>query len=461
MQEDITRMGAIIRTIKNRIKSNLLIIILFVLLFFSLFGAIKFSKIIVWGFLPNGIKNIFICPEEETDAYEIWSFINNISLAYVASFVFYFVVEYVPMKVKEKKAFNIVSNKLITIYGNLSYIIRVVLFEIDEKKNLEDIRVSDLVKVTTVFFNSETKYADITHVRNGKDSNSKEFSYDVLDKCKNCGKRINNTIDEIFSMQIAGNISDELVELLSEIRQSRFLSMLSSFDHENTRKIPGHERIALNFDKSFFEIIKYRERLGNYKFDLLDYRFEKMSDGEICKERENRIYYLGRSIFMHVPIEKIHSTLSYMPNIKLDEQKFHKLNGVLMEALVTYDLDSKQYGYILSVAKKIAEFLCAYEGSEECRDIALLNYMQVLRRIGSYSKKHYQPAKAIISNNDKPKEYRLGALIIVKNFAEAQKVFYELDENQQKHMTSLPIYRLWDNPPVPPNLEQPNFCIYE
>ncbi|WP_027209098.1 hypothetical protein [Butyrivibrio hungatei] len=453
-------MNTNVKKAKNR-KNNTLLIILLLLLILSLFCVLKFSKIEILEFLPDGIKKLFLCPREKTDAYEIWSFMNNLSLAYIASFIFYIVVDVIPMKVKQKKALIIISNKLIIIYKNMSYIIRAVLFEIGEKKEIKDIELADLKKVEAVFFNTSIKYADITHIKNGKDINVKDFSYELLDQCKACEERINKTIDEIFSMQIAGNISDELIELLSEIRQSRLLHMLSLFNHDNTRKIPGHESIAIYFDKSFWDMIIYRERLSNYHFDLLDYRFESMSEEEINNEREKRIFYLGRSSFMHVPVERLQEILSYMPNIKLNEQSFKKLNGVLMEALIVYDIDNKKYGYMLSIAKNIAEYLCKFEGIEEYRDISVLNYLQVLRRIGTYSKKHFQPARDIISDTNKGKEYRLGALIILKNFAEAQIVFEELDEDKQKQIATFPIYRLWDNPPMPANIEQPDFLVYE
>ena len=427
----------------------------------SLFCIVKFSNVSVWGVLPDFIKKILECPVEGTDAYEIWLIIYNLCLAYVSSLIFYVIVDYIPKKENEKKAFAIISNNLVTIYNNLSYIIRMILFEIEVDKNIEDITLSDLCEVKNLEFGTIVKYADIIHVKNGKDINVKDFSFNILDKCKTCGESINKSIDEIYSLPVAGNVNNELLELLVNIRKCRFLHMISYFTHENTRKIPGRINEILFYDESFFELIQYREKLGKEKFDLLDYRFERMSDEQIEEEREKRIYYLGRSYFMCMPIEKIQAGLSYMPNILLDESRFHKLNGVLMEALVTYDIDNDRYGYMLPIAKSIAEFLCKYEGTEECKDIACLNYLQVLRRMGTISKKNLKDAKAIIGNPDKPNILRLGALIIVKNYDEAQKVFENLEENQKLQVIGFPIYRLWKKPPCSANIVPPNFNIFE
>ncbi len=449
-----------IRTILiEALKKTWISFLLIILLLASIFCIIKFSKIGVWELEWEELEKIFLCPPKKTDAYEAWSILNNLSLAYISSLLFYVIVEFIPTKMKEKKALTIISNKVMKIYGEMSYIIRVVLFEIGVEKDIDNIEISDLSDITTLFFDSTTKYADITHMRNGENTNSKEFSYNVLDKCKDCGMRIEQTIDEIFNMQIAGNISDELVNLLSEIRQSRFLHLISFFDHDNTRNIPGVESIVLDFDKSFLELIQQWNKLKKYKFELLDYHFEKMTEEDINKERESMIYMLGRAFFMRASIEKIQNSLSYMPNIQLDETKFHKLNGVLMEVLVAYDVDNKKYGYLLPIAKSIAEYLCKYDGSEQCRDIACLNYLQVLRRMGTYSKKSFSPAKDIIADQNKEAIYRLGALIIVRNFQEAQKLFFDLEDSLQEQVRSFPIYRLWDNPPLPAIVEQSSFTI--
>ena len=445
------------KKLKIHIKRKILII----LTVCSLFCVLKFSSITMWAEFPCWLSNILVQPSIGTDAYEIWSLFENLSLAYIASLIFYIVVEYIPRKEKEKKSLAVISNNLESIYDNLSYIIRVILFEIEIDKSIKDIELADLEQVKYLIFDSTTKYADITHVRNGKDINVKDFSYNLLDKCKCCGNSITKTIDGIFSLQIAGNVDEDLIELLSSLRKSRFLSMMSYFEYQNTRRVPGRKNEILFYDESFYELIQYRESIGKYKIDLLDYRFEQLTDEQIKEGRERRVFWLDRSFFMRASIEKIQSSLSYMPNIILDEVSFHKINGVLMEALVTYDIDNEQYNYMLPIAKNIAEYLCNYDGSEECKDIACLNYLQVLRRMGTITKKDMLGARQIIADTNKSKILRLGALIIVRNFAEAKNVFDSLHENQKFQVVSMPIYRLWNNPPLPANLEQPDFNIYE
>ena len=436
-------------------------IILIILTICSMFCVLKFSKITMWTMLPEWLSNIFERPSIGTNEYEIWSLIDNLSLAYIASLIFYIVVEYIPKKEKEKKAFAVISSNLQSIYDNLSYIIRVITFEIGLEKNISDIELADLEKVKNIIFDSTTKYADITHVKNNEDLNVKVFAYNVLDDSKLHGNSITKNIDDIFSLQIAGNINEDIVELLSNLKKSRFLSMMSYFEHQNTRRIPGRKNEILFYDKSFYELIQYREAIGKLKIDLLDYRFEKMTDDQISREREERVYWLGRSYFMRMPIEKIQGSISYMPNIVLNEASFSRLNGVLLEALVTYDIDNEQYKHMLPIARSIAEYLCSFNGSEDCIDIACLNYLQVLRRMGTITKKDMIGARQIIADTNKSKFLRLGALIIVRNFAEAKNVFDSLDDNQKFQVVSMPIYRLWNNPPLPANLEQPDFNIYE
>ena len=217
-------------------------IILIILTICSMFCVLKFSKITMWTMLPEWLSNIFERPSIGTNEYEIWSLIDNLSLAYIASLIFYIVVEYIPKKEKEKKAFAVISSNLQSIYDNLSYIIRVITFEIGLEKNISDIELADLEKVKNIIFDSTTKYAYITHVKNNEDLNVKGFSYNVLDDSKLHGNSITKNIDDIFSLQIAGNINEDIVELLSNFKKSRFLSMMSYFEHQNTRRIPGRKK---------------------------------------------------------------------------------------------------------------------------------------------------------------------------------------------------------------------------
>lgn len=114
---------------------------------------------------------------------------------------------------------------------------------------------------------------------------------------------------------------------------------------------------------------------------------------------------------------------------------------------------------MLPIAQNIAEFLGNYKGSQECRDVACLNYLQVLRRIGTYPPKSFKVAGEILSDTNRAKVYRIEAAIILKNFDGAKKLFNDLDESQQKQLTCSTIYRLWDNPPIPATMKQPDFRI--
>ena len=98
--------------------------------------------------------------------------------------------------------------------------------------------------------------------------------------------------------------------------------------------------------------------------------------------------------------------------------------------------------------------------------------MNIIRNIiADYEKLIKTNIQIPLSNNDiikfsfNPQDLlhllRLGALIIVKNFHEAQKVFEMLDDDQKLQMLDFPIYRLWIKPPCLPNMQPPDFNIYE
>ncbi len=58
----------------------------------------------------------FSRPQEDTIQYELLRIAENLSLAYIASLIFYLIVDYIPLKVEERNTTQILEKHLCPLY---------------------------------------------------------------------------------------------------------------------------------------------------------------------------------------------------------------------------------------------------------------------------------------------------------------------------------------------------------
>ncbi|MDF1618610.1 hypothetical protein, partial [Petrocella sp. FN5] len=66
------------------------------ILIISIFFIIKMSNIAILLWLPAFIKEIFTTPTTDNPSFEVYKLLENMSLAYIASFIFYILVDIIP-----------------------------------------------------------------------------------------------------------------------------------------------------------------------------------------------------------------------------------------------------------------------------------------------------------------------------------------------------------------------------
>lgn len=105
---------------------------------------VKFSALPAPSIFPKFLIFLLEKPRESTTEYKIFDLLNSLSLAYVASFIFYIVIDYLPKHQRERKAFTILSSNFSNIYISLEALIYMFLFELDVYKEASNINELDL-----------------------------------------------------------------------------------------------------------------------------------------------------------------------------------------------------------------------------------------------------------------------------------------------------------------------------
>lgn len=446
----------VIYELKMFIKNNVVILSFLVL---SVLIVIKNGELPILSNIPVALKLLFVKPKDDTITAFIFDLLENISLAYIASCVFYFVVDYFPQRKKERKAYCLIQNELRIIYGELSYLIRMFLFEAGINKEPRKI-IKDKVtlsKMCNINLDRRDRHVKILHCIDGK-SNSCSYIYNIFNDSVQKIKNIENSIENIYNKPLSHEIEMPLYEIIDSIWNSRFLRMVKAYGEGEYVEAPGRIHVFLHLDNSFRELIKCYIKFEAYNFGKIDYKIEAITETEWEKQNEESVLMLDRGCFLNLPFDKLRSKVNDILKVELTDSNFDKITGVLCELLVAYDYSPQKHNDLLPLGKCIAVYLKTYEGDEDRVAIAAINYLQILKRMGTATKKDVREVNWIFTRKGFLPDYVvLGALILVKNYKEAESVFDSLSDEMKDFFIALPVYRLWPAPPVPPNIEPIDF----
>jgi len=215
------------------------------------------------------------------NAEKVNAVLINLSYNYMAAFVFFILIEYIPKRISSKKAFLIWKSKLVTIYMYMSNIISPLKMIVDIQKKDSEISLQELAEICNYTPAYEKIYYSSTiHLSNkGNNGVTKEifrFHKDLSD----LSETIKNKIEDIIKLPSTPNIDIELVEIISAIYSSEFLQTCSSFREykRNGQNYPIHK-----FDKNFYDFIKLHERLGKFDFIKCSYTYKRLTEEEIVQ----------------------------------------------------------------------------------------------------------------------------------------------------------------------------------
>lgn len=241
-------------------------------------------------FSSKTICYIFLKPNQGTLQFEIMRLLENLSIAYLSSLIFYLIINYIPQRKNERKAFKIIESDLVNMYLDMSEIISIINFEFGITKELKDLEKKDLFEMDTIKIKKEIKYCNSKTIIDGdnKDRNIQctcDYYVDLPKAVKSLLEKINN----IKNRPCITNIEIKIIEILSEIESCKFVGQMSSF------KIRFHGfRVAEIADKpgygdDYFDFIQLYIKLNEYEFDKHSYVKTEMSGEEIEKYKAEQI----------------------------------------------------------------------------------------------------------------------------------------------------------------------------
>lgn len=260
------------KQIKGKTESNVNLILLLVAIF-AFWVVIKQSEIPILPFVPKCLYVLFIQPKTSISR-EIFRILENLSLAIIASLVFYVIIDFLPNESRKKKSYLISKSDIKDLYQWMSELIcSIEILNGDENINSsikkkcfnKSLKISD----KPIFFK---RYHIVNDVENS-------YIVDDFFECRvdlvRYIKRLEGAINKIIQTPSFVYCDYNLIKAISSIKANKLLDIGASI---NIVAVGSQ----LNLDQNILlDFINLHNELKNYDFEHVDYRFQKMNDCEI------------------------------------------------------------------------------------------------------------------------------------------------------------------------------------
>lgn len=268
-------MKQIIRDLKIHII--LLIIALFVIVKFS--GAPLIFEF--WGW-------VFLRPKDNTLQYEILRVFENLSLAYMASLIFYIVVNYIPEFKSYKKTIKIVTPYLQSLYMYTNKINAYFKYSFC-LTTVENLSKEKIKEIDDFAFPQNAELLMVSSLRNGIKDGSHVEVFNAKNEIIHCGKMISEAFENFDAVFVGNKAPESLITLINEMRSSGFVEKLLkvipssckiTFDGIENAEV---RECYLDFYKDWVEFVRLEEKLKNYNFLKLGVQFRKATQEEVSR----------------------------------------------------------------------------------------------------------------------------------------------------------------------------------
>lgn len=185
-----------------------------------------------------------------------------------------------------------------------------------------------------------------------------------------------------------------------------------------------------------------------------------MSAEEIEKEKEKQLFCLTRAILKDIEVSRALSVAEKIVRLEPSEERLRKSEGVMLEMLVYYDYTDSKPKDVLKAALMIAEYIMKNLTDEVQKNYALLNYLQIKKRLGTLSFEEHHRLYSLAKDSNSPNEIAVGAAILCEDYEKAADSFSRLSDEEKTIFIQFPIYRLWPNPPMEPNADPALFNVF-
>jgi hypothetical protein len=200
------------------IKSHKILSLVFLI---SAILMIKNSSIPYFFNPPALIGIIFDAPKSEFFS-GVAQMVDVFASAYVTSLLFYYMVDYLPAIKQEKKAKEIISPKLVSLYLYISELLAMIEYSAKKQGLCYSENVDAMDKLS---IKSEEVLCKRKSYKNENENGTTAYSYDLLKNGDQFRALVLNTCSEISSTTIFSFCDTQIIDLISEIQLSELLRM--------------------------------------------------------------------------------------------------------------------------------------------------------------------------------------------------------------------------------------------
>lgn len=240
------------------LKNNVLALLLMI----SIYCVIRYSELPVIPFIPKIITDFFIKPNPNTNSYEAFRLLENLSLAYIASYIFYLIIDYFPNKKRAMNALELVKGELKFIHFNMGDLIKTINAIADIPESINNITLNDLHKLDEFVFSNETLYFNRYSIINGDKKVTSQYTENFYSYSNNNINNIVSCIRKIKSISCALYINFGILEILSSIETNWFLSWILNLEPEEITK----PVIRMGFSNDYYQFIQSYKNLSKLEF---------------------------------------------------------------------------------------------------------------------------------------------------------------------------------------------------
>ena len=293
-----------------------------VLIFISLFFICKFSSA---PQIFDALGFLLEKPSDGTFQYEVFRILENLSLAYLASLIFYLIVDYIPKKREEKHTEKVLEKNLTTLYMHMDKVCAYFdfTFEID---NLLKISEEQKKVIDDFCFPGREELLMVQHTKSDVCSGEPHVeSFDAKQEIISAGKGILNTIKDIDDILERNRANMDFVSLINEIRTSDFLEKMTKIFPSPHIVVEGKivECRYLNFYSDLVGFYKLKLKLQRYKFTKLGVKFRTATQDEINEWIQYQINIRKE----HPEIQEIFSQLNATSTVENKEAQKTEKDG--------------------------------------------------------------------------------------------------------------------------------------
>lgn len=233
---------------------------------------------------PPFIAFVFDKPQSDF-LLGIAQMIDIFSSAYVTSLLFYYMVDFLPGVKQEKKAKEIISPKLVSLYLYISELLAMIKYSAKQENLLQTGNPDDMDKL---HIKNEDVLCKKRSFKNEQENGTAAHSYNLLKDCDKFRTLILNICSEISCTPSFSYCDKQVIHIISEIQLSELLRMLPKQD-DFFMKLDFVNMSYMGLGQEYQKLVLTQKELANFVETRLSCEMIDISNSEIEKWNKERI----------------------------------------------------------------------------------------------------------------------------------------------------------------------------